>query len=80
MSVEPGFGGQKFMDSALGKLEFLRDEKKKHSYHYEIEVDGGINEETAKKVALSGCEVVVAGTYVFGSTDRVNVIKYLQSL
>ena len=80
MSVEPGFGGQKFMDSALPKLQWLIDKKKQNDYHYLIEVDGGINEETAKLVAKSGCEVVVAGTYVFKSTNREETINYLKSL
>ena len=80
MSVEPGFGGQKFMDSALAKIKWLSEMKKKENYHYLIEVDGGIDENTAKLVAKNGCEVVVAGTYIFKSPDRVKTIEYLRSL
>ena len=80
MSVEPGFGGQSFMVSALPKLETLAKWKRDYGYHYLIEVDGGINEETAKLVAKKGCEVVVAGTYVFKSTSREETISYLKSL
>ena len=69
MSVEPGKGGQKFMDSALSKIEYLVSEKKKKGYKYLVEVDGGINEQTAKLVKGVGCEVVVAGSYVFSSSD-----------
>lgn len=80
MSVEPGFGGQSFMDSALPKLAKLAKWKKEEGYNYLIEVDGGINTETAKLVAEAGCEVVVAGTYVFGSSNREAIIKYLKEL
>ena len=80
MSVEPGFGGQKFMDSALDKLKWLSNEKKEKGYHYLIEVDGGINAETAQMVAKNGCEVVVAGTYVFKANKRKDVINYLKKL
>ena len=80
MSVEPGFGGQSFMDNSLPKLETLSKLKKENNYNYLIEVDGGINEETAKLVAKAGCEVVVAGTYVFKAPNREEVIDYLKSL
>lgn len=80
MSVEPGFGGQSFMDNSLPKLEMLAKLKKENNYNYLIEVDGGINEETAKLVAKAGCEVVVAGTYVFKAPNREKVIDYLKSL
>ena len=80
MSVEPGFGGQSFMENSLPKLETLAKLKKENNYNYLIEVDGGINTETAKLVANAGCEVVVAGTYVFKAKNREEVIDYLKSL
>ncbi len=80
MSVEPGFGGQKFMKQALDKIFFLKQQKIEHSYSYLIEVDGGINDQTAKLAAQAGCEVVVAGTYLFHSQDRVKKIKELEAL
>lgn len=80
MSVEPGFGGQSFIPSALDKIKTLSKLKKEEGYSYLIEVDGGINQETAKMVALCGNEVVVAGTYIFKSDNREEVIKYLNSL
>ena len=80
MSVEPGFGGQSFMENSLPKLETLAKLKKENNYNYLIEVDGGINTETAKLVAKAGCEVVVAGTYVFKAKNREEVIDYLKSL
>ena len=75
MSVEPGFGGQKFMDSALPKIKQLQELKKNNNYRYIISVDGGINQETAKLVIQNGAEVCVAGSYVFGSKDRHQAIK-----
>lgn len=77
MSVEPGFGGQKFMDNALDKISYLSKLKKENNYKYLIEVDGGINRDTAKQVASNGCEVAVAGSYIFNSTNREELIKEL---
>ena len=67
MSVEPGFGGQKFMPSALDKIKYLKDIKDKHNFQYLIEVDGGINVNTAKLVKDVGCDVIVVGTYLMNS-------------
>lgn len=80
MSVEPGFGGQKFIDSALDKIKYLYDKKKANGYTYLIEVDGGINEETSKLVVNAGCDVLVAGTYIFKSHNRKKLIKELKEL
>ena len=78
MSVEPGFGGQKFMENSLPKIKKLRELKDKFKYNYIIEVDGGINKETAVLVKLAGVEAIVAGTYVFKSQDRKETIKELE--
>ena len=67
MSVEPGFGGQKFMPIALDKIKYLKDIKDKHNFQYLIEVDGGINVDTAKLVKDVGCDVIVVGTYLMNS-------------
>ena len=80
MSVEPGFGGQKFISNALDKIAYLSAQKKQYHYHYYIEVDGGINNETARLCKEMGCEVIVAGTYIFGSDDRKAAIKGLLAL
>ena len=69
MTVNPGFGGQKFIESVLGKIEELKNLKIKNNYKFEIEVDGGINPETAKLVAKAGAEVLVAGSAVFKQSD-----------
>ena len=69
MSVEPGFGGQKFMDAALHKIEFLSKYKDENSLQYLIEVDGGINNITYKKCASKGVDVCVIGSYLLKSED-----------
>lgn len=80
MSVEPGFGGQKFMDSSLDKIKYLKEQKELHKYSYIIEVDGGINQSTAGLVKKAGCEAVVAGTYLFKSEDFTSAVKGLKDL
>ena len=65
MSVEPGFGGQKFLLSSLEKLEFLSIYKKENNLKYLIEVDGGINNETSKLATKAGAEILVCGSYLF---------------
>ncbi len=78
MSVEPGFGGQKFMPSALEKLSALRDECKARGLEIELEVDGGINADTAPLAVKAGATVLVAGNYIFSADDmgtRISEIK-----
>lgn len=78
MSVEPGFGGQKFIPSSLDKIRYLKDKKKDH--HFLIEIDGGINLQTGKEAILAGCDILVAGSYIFNSNNRHEVIKELEKL
>ncbi|MBQ9354389.1 MAG: ribulose-phosphate 3-epimerase [Clostridia bacterium] len=80
MSVEPGFGGQKFMDSALNKLSKLKSEIDRLGLSIDLEVDGGINGETAKKAVKAGANVLVAGSYLIGSQEIAERVKYLKSL
>ncbi len=80
MSVEPGFGGQSFMVDTLAKAAWLAKEKTEKGYSYLIEIDGGINRETAQKAIASGVEVLVAGTAVFGAKDVTEEVKYYVSL
>ena len=65
MSVEPGFGGQKFMPEALERIRILRTWLNEEGLETHIEVDGGINEETGALCAEAGADVLVAGSYVF---------------
>lgn len=69
MSVKPGKGGQKFMEEILYKIETLKELREQNGYHYLINVDGGINEETAKLVKEAGADMVVSGSYVCKSED-----------
>ncbi len=80
MSVEPGFGGQKFMPSALDKLKKLKAEIKKQGLNTLLEVDGGINKETAPLAVAAGADVLVAGSFVFDSSDIAATIKEIKSL
>jgi ribulose-phosphate 3-epimerase len=77
MSVEPGFGGQKFMPLAVEKIKTIKNYIKKNKLKTLIEVDGGINLETAKLCAEAGVDVLVAGSYLFGAKDLSNKLKAL---
>ena len=74
MSVNPGFGGQKFIPVALEKIREIRKLKP----DLDIEVDGGINAETAKLCVSAGANILVAGSYVFGAEDRKKAIESLR--
>ncbi len=78
MWVEPGFGGQKFMPSALDKLSAIKAQCIRQGINIELEVDGGINKETAPLAVAAGATVLVAGNYLFSAEDmgaRVAEIK-----
>ncbi len=79
MTVEPGFGGQKFMADMLPKIEFLRRTLDERGLACELQVDGGINPETAKLCINAGADVLVAGSAVFGAPDRAQMIRQLRS-
>src|SRR5699024_3214712 len=78
MTVNPGFGGQSFIDSALPKIKQLSELKEKYNYSYEIEVDGGVNEQTAKLCADAGANVLVAGSAIFNKEDRQRAIQVIR--
>lgn len=80
MSVNPGFGGQKFIENTYDKVERLAKiiEEKKLNVH--IEIDGGVNQETAKQLVKSGANMLVAGSHVFNAKDPVKAIAELKSL
>ena len=77
MSVEPGFGGQKFMMDALDKVRVLRKYIDDNKLNCLVEIDGGINDETGKLAVQAGCDVLVAGSYLFGHEDIKNRIDKL---
>ncbi|MGP4072605.1 ribulose-phosphate 3-epimerase [Piscibacillus sp. B03] len=78
MTVNPGFGGQSFIDSTLSKIEELKAFKESHGYQYEIEVDGGVKKETAKKCVDAGAEVLVAGSAIYNQPDRLKAIQVIR--
>ena len=78
MSVNPGFGGQKFMPEVLDKIKELKRIKDKNQYHFDIEVDGGINFSNSKIVLEAGADILVSGTTVFKENDgniKTNIEK-----
>ncbi len=79
MSVNPGFGGQKFIPSTLRKISQLKEMILKKNLQTLIEVDGGITIENAKSVVEAGADVLVAGHTVFGSSNPVSTIELLKN-
>jgi ribulose-phosphate 3-epimerase len=78
MSVEPGFGGQAFLPSAIEKIKWLRHQLDEATLKTLIEVDGGINLETSKPCIEAGADVLVAGSYLFKHTNLAKAIKQLK--
>lgn len=79
MTVVPGFGGQKFMESEVNKIIELKKIKDDKRLSFEIEIDGGINQETAKICKRNGADVLVAGSYIF-SKNKENYKSMIESL
>jgi ribulose-phosphate 3-epimerase len=77
MSVNPGFGGQKFIPGALHKLRKLADLRAQRGLHYRIEVDGGVSLSTVAEVVRAGAEILVAGNAVFGEGDPTRNARQL---
>ncbi|MFC3388862.1 ribulose-phosphate 3-epimerase [Salinicoccus sesuvii] len=69
MTVNPGFGGQKFINDGVEKIKMLNTLRQENSYGYEIEVDGGINDETASICKEAGADLLVSGSHLFKSED-----------
>ncbi len=81
MSVNPGFGGQKFIPSATGKIKELDRIRKSKGYHFIIEVDGGIGLQNTEEVISAGCDLIVAGSAVFkGKSPEANVKAFKEIL
>ncbi len=78
MSVEPGFGGQSFIETSLDTIKKLANIKKEMGYNYIIEVDGGINKETSLKCIDSGADSLVAGSFIFKSKDYKKSVEELK--
>ena len=80
MSVEPGFGGQKFMPNSLDKVRKIKAEAERQGLNPEIEIDGGINDETAPLAVEAGVTVLVAGNFIFSAEDKKAKIKAIKKL
>lgn len=78
MSVNPGFGGQKFIPSVLNKIKQVRDLAIEKGVQLEIEVDGGVNEQTAPLCVEAGATILVAGSAVYNQEDRGKAISILK--
>lgn len=79
MTVEPGFGGQKFMKNQLEKIKAIRAECEKRGLAADIQVDGGITDETLPLAAAAGANVFVAGSYIFKAEDKASAVRCLMN-
>ena len=80
MTIEPGFGGQRFLDIVMPKLRRARSLVAKHGAEIWLQVDGGVNEETIGRCAEAGADMFVAGSSVFGAEDPAAAVKALREL
>ena len=79
MSVNPGYGGQKFLESQINKIKNCREKIIKSGRNIDLEVDGGINDKTAKKAIAAGADVLVSGSYIFNSNNYKSAIDNLRN-
>ena len=77
MSVEPGFGGQAFMEDQIIKIKKISNHLKSNNLNVEIEIDGGVNFETGQKCIEAGAHVLVAGSFLFNQGDLINATNSL---
>ncbi|GMA70434.1 ribulose-phosphate 3-epimerase [Leuconostoc litchii] len=80
MTVNPGFGGQKFLPSTLQKIAQLKTFREERGFDFDIEIDGGVNNETIQSAYEAGANVFVAGSYVYDKVDpaaKINILKDL---
>jgi len=80
MSVNPGFGGQKFIETSVNKVAKLNKLRQEHNYNFLIEVDGGVNLDTGKLLTDAGTDVLVAGSFIFKRNNNSKNIESLKKL
>lgn len=80
MTVNPGFGGQKFIEHSIDKVKRLREMIDSRGLNTLIEVDGGVNAETAPRLAAAGVDVLVSGSYIFKAADPLALISEMKRL
>jgi ribulose-phosphate 3-epimerase len=79
MTVNPGFGGQKFLPQMIEKIQLLDDLKKDKGYDFDIEIDGGVNDKTVVDCYKAGATVAVAGSFVYGADDPAAAIASIHN-
>lgn len=80
MSVNPGFGGQKFLESSISKVKRLSALRQPRGLEFDIEIDGGISDQNVKQVYDAGVDVAVAGSYIFNAPDYTKQVQTLKDL
>ena len=80
MSVNPGFGGQSFIENTYKKVQVLNDLRKKTQSNFLIQIDGGVTTKNAKKLINTGADVLVAGSFVFKSQNPIQTISELKNI
>ncbi|KAF0426664.1 ribulose-phosphate 3-epimerase [Pediococcus acidilactici] len=80
MSVNPGFGGQKFLESSISKVKRLSALRQARGLEFDIEIDGGISDQNVKQVYDAGVDVAVAGSYIFNAADYTKQVQTLKDL
>lgn len=80
MSVEPGFGGQKFIESTLENVKGLADYKKENNMNFDIEIDGGVNADNLHRPLEAGANIIVAGSAIYGKEDIPAEIKKFKEI
>jgi len=80
MSVNPGFGGQKFIPGALEKIRRLKEIRERYNYSFRIEVDGGLGPDNVTDVVRAGAEILVAGTSVFHTPDPAEAVRTMKQM
>jgi ribulose-phosphate 3-epimerase len=78
MSVNPGFGGQKFIPGALGKIRELKRIRESYNYSFRIEVDGGVGLDNLTELVRAGAEILVAGTSIFHTPDATEAVRTMK--
>jgi len=80
MSVNPGFGGQKFIENTYKKIAKLDAIRRKEGFNFKIEIDGGVNTSNAALLVKEGADILVAGSFVFSSSDPMSTIQELKNV
>lgn len=80
MTVNPGFGGQKFITSGLDKIEAIDSMRKQQNYSFLIEVDGGVTDKNAKQLIEKGADILVAGSYIFSGSSYEERVRSLKNV